>query len=245
MPLVTTYSITRDQIISSALRKLGALELGDTPDANTVTNAALILNLMIKHWQTDGIKLWTTTEYTVPLTASKTSYTIGPTGTSSDITADRPMKLIQGWLRNTSVTPNIDTPLQILSKQEYNILGSKFSTGTANSVYLFPLQTTSTVYFFLTPDTATATNYVARLIARRPLGDISASGDMPDFPNEWMNALVWGLADQLALEYSSPLNHRAEIQAKATLYKDQLNDWDVEAESTFFIPDARNRSGYR
>ena len=44
----STYTVTRDQIISLALRKLGVLEIGDTPDANTVANAALSLNLFIK-----------------------------------------------------------------------------------------------------------------------------------------------------------------------------------------------------
>ena len=237
MPSTSTYSVTRDQIISSALRKLGVLELGDTPDATTVTNAAMVLNLMIKQWQTDGIKLWTTTEYTLPLVANQKSYTVGPSG--CDLTADRPMKLIQAWLRNTVVTPNIDTPLQIISKQEYNILGSKSSTGVSNSIYLFPTNTFSTVYLYLMPTAAQVSTYAVHFVARRPLYDISASGDTPDFPNEWMQSLVWGLADQLALEYSVPLNHRQEIAMKAATYKDQLEGWDVEAESTFFTPDMR------
>ena len=31
----STFTVTRDQIIQLALRKLGVLELGDTPDAAT------------------------------------------------------------------------------------------------------------------------------------------------------------------------------------------------------------------
>ena len=63
----TTYSVTRDQIITSALYKLGVLELGQTPDANTVSNCAMNLNLMIKQWMIDGIKVWCVVEYTLPL----------------------------------------------------------------------------------------------------------------------------------------------------------------------------------
>ena len=239
----TNYSITRDQIILSALRKLGVVGPADTSstiDSNIVTNCAQALNLMIKQWMTEGIKLWTVTEYTLPLVASQTVYTIGPTGTSSDLTAERPLRLIQAWLRNTEATPDIDTPLQILSKQEYNTLGSKYSTGTSNSIYLNPGKTTSTVYLYLTPDSNAATNYEVIMVVQRPLEDISASGDYPDFPNEWMNSLVWGLADQLAIEFSVPANHRQEIMMKAEKYKEQVSSWDTEAESTLFIPNVRN-----
>jgi hypothetical protein len=242
MPSTSTYSVTRDQIITSSLRKLGVLELGDTPDAATLANATLVLNLMVKQWQTDGIKLWTTTEYTLPFVANQNSYTVGPDITN-DLVADRPMKLIQAWLRNSTVSPAIDTPLQILSKQQYDILGSKFSTGVSNSVYMFPSTIYSTLKFYLTPIAAQVAMYTVRFVARRPLYDILNPTDNPDFPNEWMQSLVWGLADQLALEYSVPLNHRTEIANKAMTYKDQMEGWDVEAESTFFVPDMRMGMG--
>lgn len=231
----TSYSIDRDTIITSALRKLGVIELGETPDVNTVTNSAQALNLMIKQWATDGIKLWTVVEYSLPLVTSQTSYTVGPAVTNN-LVADKPMKLIQAWIRNTSVTPNIDTPLQIISQQEYNILGSKGSTGIANSIYLNPGVVSSTVYTYLTPDTNTATNYVIHMVVQIQIQDVLLSTDIPDFPNEWMNALVWGLADQLAIEYSVPSNHRQEILLKAEKYREQVSGASVAAESSFFQP---------
>lgn len=231
------YSVTRDEIISSSLRKLGVLELGDTPDANTVTNAAQALNLMIKQWMTEGIKVWTVSEYTLPLVASQTVYTIAPSG--GDLTADKPLKILQGWLRNTTVSPQIDLPLQILSKQEYNLLGSKYSTGTPNSVFLDPLTTSSKAYFYLTPDSTAATTYQAHLVVQKPIQDISAAGSIADFPNEWMQALVWGLADQLAIEYGLPANHRQEIEVKAERYRVKLEDWDIESTATYFQPTVR------
>src|ERR1035437_2569875 len=141
----SNFSITRDQIIVSALRKLGTVEPSDTSstiDTNLVTNGAQALNLMLKQWMTEGIKLWTVNEQSFPLQSGKTSYTFGPT--LCDFTVDKPMRLIQAWYRNNTVTPVIDTPLNIISKQEYNLFGSKFSTGVANSIYLNPGLTTST-----------------------------------------------------------------------------------------------------
>lgn len=321
----TAFSITRDQIISSALRKLQVLELGATPDDDTVTNASQSLNLLMKAWQTQGIKLWTVQEYAVTLVENQNLYKIGqtrvktgtvtitnadpavvtytnsgltlttpvvftttgalPTGltagstyyvvstptastftvsstvggaaiaTSSagsgvhtctittpvtvDSNTDKPLKVIQGWLRNTSVTPNIDIPVQLLSRQEYNLLGSKSATGQVNSIWYDPRETHGELHVYLTPNATVAANYTLYVVGQKPIGDILLSTDIPNFPTEWMQALVWGLADELAIEYGSHVNLRQEIMMKAEKYKNDLTDWDVENTSTYFQVDTR------
>ena len=244
----STYSVTRDQVIAKALRLLGILEIGDTPDADTVTNAAMSLNLFIKQMSTDGLKLWKNSELIIPLTLNKTVYTLG--GATSDLMydtqapsvaiTDKPLKAIQGFYRNQEVSPYIDTPVLLLSKQEYNTLGSKYSTGTTNSIFYDVKKLNGLLYVYLTPDLNTQTNLGLHLVAQMPLADINAASDIPDFPNEWMNCLVWNLADQLALEYGVPMNHRQEISQRASIYKEHLSDWDVDNYSTFFAPDFRS-----
>ncbi|CAB4216895.1 hypothetical protein UFOVP1590_11 [uncultured Caudovirales phage] len=242
--MTTSYSITRNQVTVAALRKLGVIEPGDTStsgtiDTNILDNAAITFNLMVKQWMTEGLKIWTVSEYTLPLVASTTSYTIGP---GMDLNTDRPLKCIQAFLRNTSTTPNLDIPVQIISQQEYNLLSSKGNSGVTNSIYLKTSATYSTVYVWLTPDTNTSTNYELHMIVQRPLSDMNTSTATLDFPNEWFNALVWGLADELAIEFSVPANHRQEIMAKATMYRTKLEDWDQEFTPTFFQPDQRSGS---
>jgi hypothetical protein len=235
--MTTTYSVTRDQIIVAALRKCGAIEPADTSatiDQDILTNTAQALNIMVKAWATVGIKLWTVVEQVVPLVANQTSYVIGPVGPG--LIADKPMKLVQAWIRNTQATPDIDTPLQILSQQEYNVLGSKFSTGIANSIYLNPGVTSSTVKLFLTPDIVTATNYELHIVVQIQLADMTTGATVPDFPNEWYLPLVWGLADQIAIEFDMPGNHRQEIQLRAAKYLEGISDASIDAESTLFTP---------
>jgi len=246
----STYTVTRDQVITLALRKLGVLEIGSTPDPDTVANAAMSLNLLIKQLSTDGLKLWKVSEVIIPLTANKTSYTLG--GSTSDLMydalnptvaiTDKPLKAIQGFYRNTQVTPPIDTPVMLVSKQEYNILGSKFSTGTANTIFYDPRNLNGILYVYLTPDINAQTNLQMHLVVQMPLNDLNSALDIPDFPNEWMNCLVWNLADQLSLEYGVPMNTRQEISQRAITYRTLLSDWDVEASSTFFAPDFRSTS---
>jgi hypothetical protein len=246
----STYTVSRDQIITLALRKLGVLEIGDTPDSDSIDNASMSLNLLIKQLSTEGLKMWKNSELIIPLVNGQTSYTLGGSGSTlmydslapTTAITDKPLKVIQGFYRNKQSTPNIDIPLMVISKQEYNILGSKFSTGTSNSIFYDPKKLNGILYVYLTPDLNTSTNMELHIVAQMPLDDLTTALGVPDFPNEWMNCLLWNLADQLSLEYGVPMNARQEISQRAMTYKTMLSDWDVESSSTFFQPDFRSTS---
>lgn len=234
----TTYALTRDQVIQFALRKIGVLELGVTANATEVTNAAQALDMMIKSWVTKGIKLWTLQQVIVPLTASTSSYVIGPTGASPTpaVIADKPMKLMQAWLRNTVATPDSDIPLQILSQEEYNTFGSKYSTGTPNAVHLQVGRDTSTVYTYLTPDTTAVTNYDLYLQTQRLIQDAGTSAQNLDFPAEWLYALGWNLAAELSTDYGVDAERIIYIEQKAAKFLTEVEDFDTEYTSIFFSP---------
>jgi len=246
----STYTVTRDEIITLALRKLGVLEIGSSPDAATISNASMSLNLLIKQFSTDGLKLWKISELIIPVTNNQTSYILG--GASSTLMydslsptvaiTDKPLKAIQGFYRNLQNSPPIDVPVMLISKQEYNILGSKSSTGVANTLFYDPRKLNGILYVYLTPNDYSQANLQLHLIAQMPLDDLNSALDVPDFPNEWMNCLVWNLADQMSMEYGVPMNARQEITLRAGAYKSQMTDWDVEASSTFFMPDYRSSS---
>lgn len=55
----TNFILNRDQIINGALRKMGILAQGESPDANMVSEASEALNVMVNAWQTEKINLWT------------------------------------------------------------------------------------------------------------------------------------------------------------------------------------------
>ena len=245
----STFTVSRDQIISLALSKLGVLDLGSTPDSLTISHASLTLNLLIKQMVTEGLKIWKVEELVMTPVANQTTYTLGGTGSfpiydsfdtskTTPIT-DKPLKLLQAFYRNNTSTPPVDIPLQLLSKQVYNLLGSKSSTGVANSIFYDYKTTYGNLYVYLTPDAYTQSNLSLHLVMQMPIQDINTAQSIPDFPNEWMNCLVWNLADQLVEDYSVPEAKANRIALRAKMYKDQLTDWDVEAYSTFFQPDLR------
>ena len=233
----STFTITRDEIIDEALIGLSVIEEGETASAATVTKLTRTLNLLLKNLQTDGIMLWTIADITIPLVASQTSYTVGPSG--CNVTTHKPMRLVEAYIRDTSATPDIDAPLEILSKQEYLQLGSKSATGKPSSVYLDVGNTSSALYTYVTPDTTTATDYEIHIVAKRQIQDVGTAGATFDLPVEWMLPLKWMLMAEVAVDYDKTLQDRAYYDTKAAVYKDSITSWDVEYASTYFIPESR------
>ena len=78
---VTSFSVTRDEIIRLAFEDLGIYAPGfQTPTAGQVDTANKRLNMMIKAWQAAGIGLWLYKLCTLPLKAGAQSYLLGPSG---------------------------------------------------------------------------------------------------------------------------------------------------------------------
>ena len=73
------YSITRSDIISAALRRIGATDANDTVEGEDTTTASLALNLIVKEWVARGIDLWLRDEVTLFLQPDTKSYSLGTT----------------------------------------------------------------------------------------------------------------------------------------------------------------------
>lgn len=74
------FSITRTDIIESALRKLGAYDIGESPSSDETDAASMALNLMVKAWAAKDVGLWLNEEVTLFLQKDTQSYTLGTSG---------------------------------------------------------------------------------------------------------------------------------------------------------------------
>lgn len=230
----TNFSITRDQLISGALRIVGATAQGETPTATQISEAAEALNMLVKAWEADGMPLWAIKQYNVSLTQSVNSYTIGVNAT---INTPKPLKVIQAFLHNN--TTDLDTPMRILTRQEYNLLGNKTTEGQPIQIYYEPLNTTGILHVFPTPDAPSAADTVITLVYQRPFEDFDASSDEPDFPQEWFDALKFGLADRLSAEYGVPIVDRNDIRTRAMQLKQEALSFGTEEGSFMFMVEQR------
>ena len=75
------FNQTRNEIVADSLILLGAIEEGETPGAEASTYAVRQLERMVKHWQGQGIHLWSRREATLFVVPSTASYELGPSST--------------------------------------------------------------------------------------------------------------------------------------------------------------------
>ena len=65
-------------IVSRALKDIGALEAGETPSPDAAKDAFEMMNDMIDQWSNENMMVFNVTEIICPVIAGQTQYTIGP-----------------------------------------------------------------------------------------------------------------------------------------------------------------------
>ena len=230
------FDLNRDQVIKGALRLLGVISQGQTPDTDQINDAAEALNILVKAWAADGLPLWAIKQVSFTPVAGTGEYTIG---NGKTIATEEPLKVYQGWYRNT--TSLIDVPLIGITQSRFNSLSAKSQQGTVTQYYYERLNGSGIVHLYLTPDATFAANNSIYLLFQRPFADFDASTDTPDFPQEWIRALKYGLADEMSMEYGLGNKDRVELKARADEYKDEALGFTQEEGSLYFSPNNRER----
>lgn len=246
---INTITVTLTQIVTDALQDLRQLSDGGAPSTGDMTDCTRKVNFLLKKWAIKGQLLWCLDTLLIPCQASKTTYTIGPSG--ADVTSYRPLRALDGtFIRLVTAGLPYDTPLTILSRLEYAQEGAKGALGIVNSVYYDPqmTQTPNAAYnpanaagilnVFTTPIDATRTIY---LKVQRPIQDISAAGDTFDLPLEWYEALSKNLAAAVADKYEVPEDRITRIKREAKEALMEITDWAATEEATmYFQPDQQS-----
>lgn len=230
----TNFSTTRDDIIKGALRLCGALALGETPSADQVSEASDALNMLVKAWQADGMALWARSEYTLALTLDTKSYTIG---LGKTVNIPKPLKITQAILHDTQT--NVDIPMRIITRDEYLRLGNKSTNGMPIQIYYDPQRDNGVLYVYPPANSSAVLYKQIKFTYQKPFEDFDASTDNPDFPQEWYEALKYGLASRLAGEYGISLTDRQQLMQEAILIKNEALSFGTEEGSFYFTADYR------
>lgn len=231
----TDFSLTRNEIIKTALLNIGIIGEGESPNATQYSDAAVMLNMIVKAWQADGMPAWAMKQTAVTLTATN-SYNIG---VGQTVNVARPLKVLSAFLRDTSATPDVDTTVNVLTRDEYNSLSSKSQTGVPTAIFYDPqggATAYGTLYVWPLPDTTAIANNVLYITYQRPFEDFDAATDTPDFPQEWFLPLVWMLQWALAPSAGLPKDERKALLEEALLLKQQALNYGMEEGSVFIEP---------
>jgi hypothetical protein len=93
------------EIISRALKDIGALEAGEVPTPDAAQDALEMLNDLIDQWSNEGMMVYNVTEIVFPVISGQTQYTIGPDpSTANYIGASITGSIVDKVLTVTSAT---------------------------------------------------------------------------------------------------------------------------------------------
>lgn len=226
----TIFEISRDTIIKAALRKLGRLSRGQTPDAQQLADGQEALNAIVAEFTTLGMPLWARTDFTLPLVAGQNTYTLG---VGQAVNTPFPLKVHEIVLRsNTGGVTNMFS----VARDDFNILSTQ-SIGTPVNYTYQPFINYGVLKVWPTPDTSVISNYTCVITYQKPFQGFTSGTETPDFPQEWQNALIYALAVSLAPEYQIPLLDRQVLQKEADGHLATALSAGVEEASFYFQPD--------
>ena len=148
----------------------------------------------------------------------------------------RPLRFRDAWIRVDETSQ--DTQLIQIARQDYNQFAQKTQAGVPNQYWYDPKLDTGIVTVYNAPSDYTRTFYG---IVQVPIFDMVATTDNFDLPQEWFQAIKWGLADELSLEYGCPPDVRGEVAAKAARFLEDCFDFSVDEAPVYFSVDRSGR----
>lgn len=232
-------------VIQAALEAITAIDPEATSAPTTIESASAltVFNFLVTSWQAHGMQVWLQKLGTSTLTATS-SFTVGPSGA---INQERPLAITQAWLRNSATDP-VDTPLEIVDRDTYNMNSTKTQGGIPTQLFYDPeyakadgANAKGKIYLWPAPDASAVAKYDLYFVYTRPLQDFSAGSDTLDFPQYWFNAVKWNLAYELSFNYGLPIETQNKLKDKAKETLDLALGFDVDQQSVFFQIDARRK----
>lgn len=185
------FTQTAQALIVDALAELGVLAEEEPLEAVDLNRGLRTLTRMLKAWQADGVMTWTLTDGTFALVTGQASYVIGAGGAFTTV----PLEILDMQInRGTN-----DLPMLRLSREEYRALPNKTTRGYPTQYYYDRQRAGGTLYVWPAPDTTAGT---LKFTYRRIIMDMDAGPNNIDLPQEWHDAIVYGLASRLVGPYS-------------------------------------------
>lgn len=209
------------QIVDDAARICQIIGPDEVLAHNEAHFARRQLDMLIKSWASDSLRLHAIKQTAFNLTAAQNLYKIGATQAAPHVTVQCPDRILQAFRRNTD---NVDIPLQLWTREEYWAQPNKELTADAPLALWFrrPQADTYTgtdiygeIRIWPTPTTSAATEYDIVIVHELPVMDVDTLDDDVEFPGEWHRAIVWNLAADLAYAWGVPYTERSMIQKKA------------------------------
>ena len=219
-------SIAND-LLSRALRLVGALASGETADANDIEEAQADANDMLDQWCLEDLMLYYDKVDILPLVAGQISYDIGPTATG--LVTERPIEIL---LANFRDADGLDSPVSVIPHDSYERLTQKTTDQTLPSVVCYqPTNPNGTILVWPTPSSGLS----LRLMSNKQLTNIADLSDDVPMPKGYNEAFLYGIAERLCIRYGRK-EMLEEIMNRAMLAKQNIKRKNKKKNVMFFDP---------
>lgn len=229
----TSFSMTAAELVIQARSLLGIQADEEPLEAYELQRGLLLLNIMLKAWQADGIRTWTLTEGSLVLIQGQVSYGFGAGETVTTLPFD---------MDDVRIFRSFELQMLQMSRQEYFSMPDKTSQGFPTQYYYDRQRDTAFLYVWPAPDQMAGT---LNFTYRRVIDDIDASDNNMDLPQEWYGALMYGLATYLIPHYgrADSSNAKLVVAQFAQLYAAVKNFDTGEGLGSIRIQPTRYRRG--
>ena len=103
------FKLNRNEMVNAAFRLIGGGVRGETLSDEDMANGVDALNLMIKHWTTQGLQLWKQQRIVVFMQPDQRQYSIGPSGDHACLESDFVRTQIATAAVSTATTLVVDS----------------------------------------------------------------------------------------------------------------------------------------
>lgn len=191
------------QLVTSSLRKLGAVAAGEALDADEQSDALAALNQILESWNLKGLALFRRENAAYTLVPSQQAYSVG---SGADFDGARPITLHSAFVTRGG----IDYPLAVLTQAQWNdILQKSTESQLPEAVYYEPTFPDGTLRFWPVPLEALPVT----LAIDMQLAVVADINDDLSFPPGYERALLYALAVDLAPEYPAVTLSQSVIDA--------------------------------
>jgi len=221
--------------INAALRLIGMLAEGETPSANTSSDALDALNQMIDSWNTERLSVFSTQDQVFTWTPNQISRTLGPTG---NFVGNRPI-LLDDATYFKDPTNGISFGIKIINQQQYDGIAVKTVTSTYPQVmwinmdypnidmYVYPVPTKALEWHFISVTELDQPATLATTLA---------------FPPGYLRCFKYNLACEIATEFGvEPPANVARIAMTSKRNLKRINNPDDIMSLPYSIVGTRQR----
>lgn len=230
-----SWTMTRDAIVNAAFRKIGVAVDGATVTATQLINAQEALNNIVFTLYAQGMPVWAMTTTLFTPVVGQIAYPVGLGQGVGNLNIQAPLKITQAWSRDN--ISNTDIPMNIYTQYNYNLLSTKVNQGYPVHFWYQPLNQAGTITIWPAPDQYTATHRSIYFVYQRAFDEFDSATDTPDFPQVWLEPLIYSLAHRMAPEFGLPLAEQDKLNEMAMSLISNALSFGTEEGSLFIQPD--------